>query len=101
LAGIIVTQRERFGVGTISGSILIFGDGILKNICREFPVRFAIQGLDDEYGTMAQVQAIASQAGGPVEILALPECRHSPQRDQPEAVLAATAAFVNKLSGTN
>lgn len=61
----------------------------------------AIQGLNDEYGTMAQVQAIASQAGGPVEIVALPEWRHSPQRDQPEAVLAATAVFVKKVSGTN
>src|ERR1700690_3010549 len=28
----------------------------------------AIQGLDDEYGTMAQVQAIARQAHGPVEV---------------------------------
>ena len=58
----------------------------------------AIQGLDDQYGTMAQVKAIARQSGGPVEILPLAESRHSPQRDQPEAVLAAIVRFVNQIS---
>ena len=53
-----------------------------------------IQGLDDQYGTMAQVDAIAKQSGGPVELLRLADCRHSPQRDQPEAVLEAVARFV-------
>lgn len=59
----------------------------------------AIQGLEDQYGTMAQVQAIARQSAGPVEILPLAECRHSPQRDQTEAVLAAIAGFVEKIGG--
>jgi len=54
----------------------------------------AIQGRDDQYGTMAQVEAIARQAGGPVEILALDDCRHSAHRDQPEAVLDAICRFV-------
>jgi pimeloyl-ACP methyl ester carboxylesterase len=57
----------------------------------------AIQGLDDQYGTMAQVRAIAGQSGGPVEILPLADCRHSPQRDQTEAVLAAIAGFVEQI----
>jgi pimeloyl-ACP methyl ester carboxylesterase len=57
----------------------------------------AIQGLDDQYGTMAQVQAIARQAGGPVEILPLAECRHSPQRDQPQATVVAIAKFVKQI----
>jgi pimeloyl-ACP methyl ester carboxylesterase len=60
----------------------------------------AIQGLDDQYGTMAQVQAIARQSGGPVEILELAECRHSPQRDQPEATLVAIRKFVSKICGS-
>ena len=59
----------------------------------------AIQGLDDQYGTLVQVQAIARQSGGPVEILPLAECRHSPQRDQPDAVLAAIARFVKRIGG--
>jgi pimeloyl-ACP methyl ester carboxylesterase len=57
----------------------------------------AIQGLDDQYGTMAQVQTIARRSGGLVEILPLAECRHSPQRDQAEAVLAAIAGFVRRV----
>ena len=60
-----------------------------------------IQGLDDQYGTMAQVQAIAQQAGGPVEVLPLEECKHSPQRDQMDATLAAIARFVRRLAGNN
>ena len=57
----------------------------------------AIQGLDDEYGSMAQLEAIAAQAGGAVELLKLPACRHSPHRDQPAAVLGAIARFVAAL----
>jgi len=57
----------------------------------------AIQGLDDQYGTMAQVEAIKRQSGGPVEVLALADCRHSAQRDQPEAVIEAIKKFVNNI----
>jgi len=59
----------------------------------------AIQGLEDEYGTMAQVQAIARQSSGPVEILTVADCRHSPHRDQLEVVLEAITKFVCNLSG--
>ena len=55
-----------------------------------------IQGLQDQYGTMAQVEAIGKQVRGPIEILALDNCKHSPQRDQPEAVLEAIGRFVEK-----
>jgi pimeloyl-ACP methyl ester carboxylesterase len=53
-----------------------------------------IQGLDDQYGTMAQVEAIERQSAGPVKTLRLADCRHSAQRNQPEAVLEAIAEFV-------
>jgi pimeloyl-ACP methyl ester carboxylesterase len=56
----------------------------------------AIQGLDDEYGTMAQIEAIAHQSVGPVEVLRLTDCRHSAHRDQPEATLQAITTFVKK-----
>jgi pimeloyl-ACP methyl ester carboxylesterase len=56
-----------------------------------------IQGFDDEYGTMAQPEAIARQASGPVEILRLSDCRHSPHRDQPDAVLKAIAKAIAKF----
>ena len=57
----------------------------------------AIQGLEDEYGTMAQVEAIARQARGPVEILKLSNCHHSPHRDQADAVVKAITRFVPTL----
>jgi pimeloyl-ACP methyl ester carboxylesterase len=52
----------------------------------------AIQGEDDEYGTMEQIAAI-DRAVPHTRLLALPACRHSPHRDQPEAVLSAAAEF--------
>ncbi|HZC24227.1 MAG TPA: alpha/beta hydrolase, partial [Candidatus Binatia bacterium] len=56
-----------------------------------------IQGVDDQYGTMAQVEAIRRQVAGEVQTLALENCRHSPQRDQPEAVLEAIHKFVSRI----
>ena len=58
-----------------------------------------IQGFEDQYGTMKQVEAIQRQASGAVEVLALENCRHSPQRDQPEATLRAIATFVARVAG--
>jgi pimeloyl-ACP methyl ester carboxylesterase len=59
----------------------------------------AIQGLEDPYGTMAQVEAIERQSGGPVEVVRLADCRHSPQRNQPEATLEAIVKFVRRVDG--
>ena len=56
----------------------------------------AMQGLDDEYGTLDQVRRIA-RAAPHVELVELADCRHSPHRDQPDAVLAALARFVARL----
>lgn len=59
----------------------------------------AIQGEDDEYGTMAQVDAIpkGANASPAVEILKLADCRHSPHKDQPEAVIRGIVDFVDAL----
>jgi len=56
----------------------------------------AIQGIDDEYGTMEQVDIISRKVKD-VELLKLPQCRHSPHNDQLQAVLKAVATFVLKL----
>jgi pimeloyl-ACP methyl ester carboxylesterase len=61
----------------------------------------AIQGEDDQYGTMAQLDAIARQAGGPCELLKLPACGHSPHKDQPGRVLGAVSAFIKSILGKN
>ncbi|HTO50285.1 MAG TPA: alpha/beta hydrolase [Burkholderiales bacterium] len=57
----------------------------------------AIQGTDDEYGTMAQVEAIERQVAGRCEVVRLAACGHSPHRDQPELTLAAIERFVATL----
>jgi len=55
-----------------------------------------IQGADDEYGTPAQLAAIARLATVPCETVLLPGCRHSPHRDQPERTLGLIAGFVRR-----
>jgi pimeloyl-ACP methyl ester carboxylesterase len=55
-----------------------------------------VQGEDDVYGTLSQVDAIERRSGGPVSRLVLPGCGHAPHRDQPEATLAAMVAFLSQ-----
>ena len=52
----------------------------------------AIQGVDDEYGTLEQVHRIARRVPG-AQLLELERCGHSPHRDQPDAVIAGTVRF--------
>jgi pimeloyl-ACP methyl ester carboxylesterase len=56
-----------------------------------------IQGEEDEYGTIAQVKAIKAHAPA-TEILMLPNCKHSPHRDQQAVALARMADFVAKIT---
>jgi len=68
--------------------------GVLPQI--RCPV-MAIQGVDDAYGTMAQLDAIAAGVGGPCELVTFNKCGHSPHREQPEATLAAMVRFVESV----
>lgn len=67
----------------------------LPKIC--CPV-LAMQGEDDEYATMRQIDAIAEQVPG-THLIKLPNCGHTPQRDQEVAVLAALVDFIKRVSG--
>jgi len=53
-----------------------------------------IQGFDDVYGTMAQLDEL--QRGAKAELLKLERCAHAPFRDQPEKTLAAVADFIRR-----
>lgn len=53
----------------------------------------AIQGIDDEYGTLEQIRGIARRVPG-TRLLELPDCGHSPHRDQPGAVIEALCSFL-------
>jgi len=57
----------------------------------------AIQGIDDQYGTVAQINAIARGTKGPFEKLLLEDCMHAPHRDQEADTLAAMVGFIATL----
>ncbi len=58
----------------------------------------AIQGADDEYGTVKQLEAIERGVKGKFERLVLRNCKHSPHRDQEAIVLEAMAGFAERVS---
>ena len=58
----------------------------------------AIQGEDDEYGTVEQLRRIGAQVAN-ADLVALADCRHSPHKDQPDAVLDAITRFVDRITG--
>jgi pimeloyl-ACP methyl ester carboxylesterase len=55
-----------------------------------------IQGEHDQYGTLAQIEAIERGVGGSAQ-RALLDCRHAPQLEAPEETLAAATAFIRGL----
>ncbi len=57
----------------------------------------AIQGADDEYGTLAQLDAIEGGVSGSFERLVLANCKHSPHRDQETPTLEAMARFIERV----
>lgn len=56
----------------------------------------AIQGVDDPYGTLAQIEDIA-KAVPHTTLLTLPGCGHAPHRDQAEDVMGAVITFMAHL----
>lgn len=56
-----------------------------------------VQGENDEYGTLAQVEAIRQGVAGPIRTVVLPHCRHAPHLDQPDATLRAVVELVSGL----
>jgi pimeloyl-ACP methyl ester carboxylesterase len=57
----------------------------------------AVQGSADEYGTLAQIERIAQRSPQATPWV-IPDCGHSPHREQPEALTRATVAFAAGLS---
>jgi pimeloyl-ACP methyl ester carboxylesterase len=56
-----------------------------------------VQGADDQYGTLRQVEIVKEECTCPVETAILPGIRHVPQREAPELTLEAIAGFINRL----
>lgn len=57
----------------------------------------AIQGREDQYGTLAQIGEIEDRIYSPLEVAILENCRHAPQFDQPEQTLSAITDFAQRL----
>ena len=84
--------------GTAPGSIPASRPGPSKAFVERWRApALVIQGTDDQYGTLAQVRAIEKRSPAPVETLVLDNCRHAPQFEQPDATLAAIAAFCRSV----
>ena len=62
----------------------------------ECPV-LVIQGENDEYGTIRQVEAIAGQVKGKVETYIVPAAKHSPHKEIPEEILYKSTRFISSL----
>ena len=54
-----------------------------------------LQGVDDQYGTMRQVEIAQEECYCPVDVTVIPGAGHSPHREAPEATLDAIAEFAN------
>jgi pimeloyl-ACP methyl ester carboxylesterase len=52
-----------------------------------------IQGQEDEYGTIRQLEAIQNRIPD-AQFQLLPRCGHSPHRDQPEATVDRIEQFM-------
>ncbi len=57
-----------------------------------------IQGADDPYGTLAQLDAFEAAKLADIKRLVLSSCGHSPHRDQKAAVLEAITTFASELA---
>ena len=56
-----------------------------------------VQGADDQYGTIKQIEAAQQDCYCPVDVAILPGARHSPHRDAPAPTLEIVSAFINRL----
>lgn len=57
----------------------------------------AIQGADDQYGTLAQIEEIETRSYAPVDVEILQGTKHSPHLEAPESTLPAITEFCARL----
>lgn len=58
----------------------------------------AVQGADDEYGTLAQLDLLSRASGGSTDRLVLARCGHAPHRDRAGVVEGAVAEWIAALT---
>ena len=57
----------------------------------------AVQGENDEYGSLAQIRAVARRLPR-TRLLAIPRCGHSPHRDRPDILIREAGRFIVESS---
>ncbi len=60
-----------------------------------------VQGSDDQYGTMKQIEAAERECYCPVEVAMMAGARHTPQRETPDQALKAISDFVDRVLMAN
>jgi pimeloyl-ACP methyl ester carboxylesterase len=56
-----------------------------------------VQGEHDQYGTVRQIEVAKEECYCPVEVTLLPDTRHAPYHEAPQATLKAISEFANRL----
>jgi pimeloyl-ACP methyl ester carboxylesterase len=56
-----------------------------------------LQGVDDQYGTMRQIEIAQEECYCPVDVTMIPGAGHSPHREAPEATLDAISEFALRI----
>ena len=59
--------------------------------------QLVMQGEDDQYGSVAQLDSIAKKSGGPVMVNMLPGCGHAPYKEQKQQSLDIMQAYLNDI----
>jgi pimeloyl-ACP methyl ester carboxylesterase len=60
----------------------------------------AVQGGDDAYGSLAQLDALCARCSGPVDRLVLAHCGHAPHRERPLMFETAVAGWLDERFST-
>ena len=57
----------------------------------------AIQGIDDQYGTRAQIEALERGVYCPLDVEMLQDCKHSPHLEQQQSTLNIIHEYIKRL----
>jgi pimeloyl-ACP methyl ester carboxylesterase len=60
-----------------------------------------LQGADDQYGTIRQIEIARDECYCPVDVTMIPQAGHSPHREAPEATLDAISEFAGRILSTH
>ena len=56
-----------------------------------------VQGEDDPYGTVRQIEVAEEECYCPVDAVLLPGCGHAPHRDKPDETLETVGGFIERI----